>query len=107
MRHHPVNLGGRDSTKSVYSTISSLLQSTVNRHINKETFIKSVIFSLVELICFMKIKINYIWFVKKFQQNQPITVQGEYAVLLNKFNIINGEYRGGGPHILQAVQIKF
>ena len=29
MRYSPVNLGGRDSTKSVYSTISSFLQSSV------------------------------------------------------------------------------
>ena len=29
VRYSPVNLGGRTSTKSVYSTISSLLQSTV------------------------------------------------------------------------------
>ena len=29
VRYSPVNLVGRDSTKSVYGTISSLLQSTV------------------------------------------------------------------------------
>ena len=29
VRYSPVNLGGRDSTKNVYSTILSLLQSTV------------------------------------------------------------------------------
>ena len=31
MRYSPVNLVGQDSTKSVYSTISSLLQSNESR----------------------------------------------------------------------------